>query len=168
MEIRKILESEKEEFIKGTQEAFQYGYERYFGKCEDTIIPRQDIISSFNCQGSQTYVAIENNEIIGGVIVVINEETQINDLHILYVKVGSQSKGIGLKLWNEMEKIYSKTKIWHTCTPYFDERNVHFYVNKCHFHIVEFFNKYHPDPNMSEYFIGDAGEGMFHFEKVMK
>ena len=70
--------------------------------------------------------------------------------------------------WNEMEKIYFKTKIWHTCTPYFDERNVHFYVNKCHFHIVEFFNKYHPDPNMSEDFIGDAGEGMFEFEKVIK
>lgn len=31
-----------------------------------------------------------------------------------------------------------------------------------------YFLWYHPDPNMSEDFIGDASEGMFQFEKVMK
>lgn len=29
-------------------------------------------------------------------------------------------------------------------TPYFEVRNIHFYVNKCGFHIVEFFNEHHP------------------------
>ena len=31
--------------------------------------------------------------------------------------------------------------------PYFEVRNIHFYVNKCGFHIVEFFNERHPDPS---------------------
>lgn len=54
-----------------------------------------------------------------------------------------------------------------TVTPYFETRNIHFYVNRCGFHIVEFFNSHHPDPNDP-----DSGniddqlhEGMFRFEK---
>ena len=34
-------------------------------------------------------------------------------------------------------------------TPYFEVRNIHFYVNKCGFHIVEFFNEHHPAPSDS-------------------
>ena len=34
---------------------------------------------------------------------------------------------------------------WELGTPYFEVRNIHFYVNKCGFHIVEFFNEHHPD-----------------------
>ena len=32
--------------------------------------------------------------------------------------------------------------------PHFDRRNIHFYINRCGFHAVEFFNEHHPDPNM--------------------
>ncbi len=49
-----------------------------------------------------------------------------------YVKHGVQSKGI----------------VWETGTPYFERRNIHFYVNKCGFHIVEYYNEKHPDPYM--------------------
>jgi catechol 2,3-dioxygenase-like lactoylglutathione lyase family enzyme len=60
--------------------------------------------------------------------------------------------------------------VWETCTPYFEKRNIHFYVNKCGFHIVEFFNGLHPDPRDPETGytenIEDGGE-MFRFEKVM-
>lgn len=48
-------------------------------------------------------------------------------------------------------------------TPYFDKRNIHFYVNRCGFQIVEFFHPYHPDRYRS-----DDGKGldeMFRFEK---
>ena len=44
-------------------------------------------------------------------------------------------------------------------------------MNRCGFHIVEFFNKFHPDPNdpepvekLEEQF----PDGMFRFEKVMQ
>lgn len=55
---------------------------------------------------------------------------------------------------------------WETVTPYFEKRNIHFYVNRCGFHIVEFFNSHHPDPNDPD---GDnlMNDGMFRFEKVM-
>lgn len=45
------------------------------------------------------------------------------------------------------------------------------YVNRCGFHIVEFFNSHHPDPNdpdVSEQMNDQFPEGMFRFEKVMK
>jgi len=32
--------------------------------------------------------------------------------------------------------------------------------------IVEFMNKYHPDPNISDDFIGDGNQGMLELEKV--
>ena len=70
-----------------------------------------------------------------------------------------------------MEKLHPEVKVWETFTPYFEKRNIHFYVNRCGFHIVEFFNRYHPDPGDP-----DAGnelddqfpDGMFRFEKIVK
>lgn len=35
-------------------------------------------------------------------------------------------------------------------TPYFEKRNIHFYVNRCGFHIVEFWNKHHHGPAIPE------------------
>ena len=168
MEFRLLKENELNTFILDVQEAFQKGYEDYFGECSDTIIPKKDILDSYNARGAKTYVMEENGTILGGAIVAIDEETNINELHILYVKVGIQSKGIGFNIWNQIEKMYTKTKVWKTCTPYFDVRNINFYVNKCRFHIVEFLNKYHNPKPFEEDFIGDHGEGMFEFEKVME
>ena len=55
-------------------------------------------------------------------------------------------------------------------TPYFETRNIHFYVNKCGFHIVEYFNSHHPDPHdpaTGKEEIYEEGDGMFRFEKQM-
>jgi len=51
-------------------------------------------------------------------------------------------------------------------TPYFEKRNIHFYVNRCGFHIVEFFNSHHPDPH-DQPSDDDDSDGMFRFQKVM-
>ena len=63
--------------------------------------------------------------------------------------------------------MYPKTKTWETCTPYFERRNIHFYVNVCGFHIVEFFNEKHTMDDTPDDFIGDGNEGMFEFAKQM-
>ena len=84
------------------------------------------------------------------------------------MRYGTQSKGIGKKIWLELERLYPNTKVWETCTPYFEKRNIHFYVNVCGFHITEFFNEKNPMPDMPGDFIGDGNEGMFQFEKQMK
>jgi hypothetical protein len=79
------------------------------------------------------------------------------------------SKGIGQAAWKAIEQLHPETNVWKTCTPYFEKRNIHFYVNCCGFHIVEFFNAKHPDPNNPSGSLGEAADDeMFRFEKVMK
>ena len=76
-------------------------------------------------------------------------------------------------MWYEIERIYPEIKVWKTCTPYFELRNIHFYVNVCKFHIVEFFNERHKDPNQEEYNLETTApegyfDGMFEFERIIK
>ena len=70
--------------------------------------------------------------------------------------------------WMSIEDKHPKTKTWETLTPYFEKRNIHFYVNKCGFKIVEYFSKYHPDSNQkSDYNFDEQDDEMFKFEKQM-
>ncbi|MCR4994997.1 MAG: GNAT family N-acetyltransferase [Bacteroidales bacterium] len=94
------------------------------------------------------------------------ERKTAGELAFLYVKVGVQSKGIGQAIWRAIEGMHSEIALWETCTPYFDRRNIHFYINRCGFQAVEFYNEHHPDPNMPEQF--DQEDGLFRFEKRMK
>lgn len=135
------------------QESFQYGYESVYGKDKSQVLLEKDIDKSLNNPQCHSYEMIDdNNEIIGGAIVGINENN-INHLDFLFVRVGVQSKGIGQAIWKKIEKLYPETEVWKTCAPYFDKRNIHF-------------NEKHPDPNMSED-IYEEDDGMFEFEKEM-
>lgn len=166
MKLIKLRDEDINEFKKLMISAFQYGYESFCGKCKEQILPEKDIDDDLNKKDTFAYEMIDNNEIVGGAIVSINEETNHNYLDFLFVKVGVQGKGIGKKIWDEIEKFYPNTTIWATCTPYFDKRNIHFYVNKLKFKIVEYSNK--PEDNeedQSEMFFDDGG--MFEFEKEM-
>ena len=152
------------QFKKDMQTAFQLGAEGQDCGC-DEVLPEEDINQSLETKGAIAYQAMLNGDMVGGAIVVIDPETQHNHLHFLYVKHGVQSRGIGQQIWKSIEKKHPETKVWETCTPYFEKRNIHFYINRCGFHAVEFFNKHHSDPNIPESIPG--GE-MFRFEKVMK
>lgn len=147
------------------QEAFQKGAAGEFADLNTEILTQNDIDSSLSRSGSVAYKAVLNGEMVGGVIVVIDKETQYNHLDFLYVKYGTQSRGVGQAIWKEIEKLYPETKVWETFTPYFEKRNIHFYVNRCGFHIVEFFNSQHKDPNSPEDMVG--GDCFFRFEKKM-
>lgn len=162
-----IDEADLPQYKSDMQEAFQKGFEEDFGKTDEVILPEEDIDRSLQTKGAIAYKAVVGGAMAGGAIVVINEENQHNHLDFLYVKQGAQSKGVGKRIWDEIEKLHPQTKVWETCTPYFEKRNIHFYVNKCGFHIVEFWNEKHPDPNMPEDYIGDGSEGMFRFQKKM-
>lgn len=145
------------------QEAFQKGFEDVYGKTEGTILPEQDIDHSLNSNRAIAYKAIVDNEMVGGAIIVINNHTHHNDIHLLYVKYGIQTKGIGKLIWDKIENNHPETIVWETCTPCFEKRNIHFYVNKYKFHIVEYIREMN-----QEGFIGDGGGGLFIFQKVMK
>ncbi len=160
------------QFKKDMQESFQQGAVDGFSDVNTEILPEKDIDNSLSSNGSFAYGAILDGELVGGAIVVISNETQHNHLDFLYVKTGIHSKGLGQLIWNLIENLYPDTKVWETHTPYFDKRNIHFYVNKCGFHIVEYYNKYHKDPHEKEdaeqFPETDYFADFFRFEKKMK
>ena len=78
---------------------------------------------------------------------------------------------IGYAAWCSIEKLHPEVTVWETITPYFETRNIHFYVNRCGFYIVEYLNKHHPGDMPLEEFECDDPQfpaGMFRFVKQMK
>lgn len=165
-----LEEADRNQFILDNQEAFRYGAMEEFGLRDNhfeedgEIISRQTIEASID--GGTAYRIVHHGETVGGVVVKV-EGTQ-GDLDLLFVVPDVHSKGIGYAAWREIETLYPEVEVWQTCTPYFEKRNIHFYVNRCGFHIVEFFNEKHPDPHAPESGKGEDFDGMFRFEKVMK
>ena len=62
--------NDKETFISDIQKAFQESYEKAFGPCPKTILPRKDIEQSFSTEGAKIFFATENGKIVGGAVVV--------------------------------------------------------------------------------------------------
>ena len=159
-------------FKEEMQEAFQHGFQAYNkDDSEDSnqwqVLPDEDFYQSLRAEGAEAYEAVDaDGQRVGGAIITIDNSTHSGELAFLYVKVGVQSKGIGQSIWKAIEAMHPEVEVWETCTPYFDRRNIHFYINRCGFHAVEFFNEHHPDPNMPEQF--DQEDGLFKFEKRMK
>ena len=156
-------------FKEEMQEAFQHGFEAYNKEDGEEsnqwqVLPDRDFYQSLEAEGAEAYEAIDaDGQRVGGAIITTNGT--FGELAFLYVKVGAQSKGIGQAIWREIESLHPEVMVWETCTPYFDRRNIHFYINRCGFHAVEFFNEHHPDPNMPDQF--DQEDGLFKFEKRM-
>ena len=165
-----LTSDDREQFILDNQEAFNYGALEEFGRRDDHFEEEGEIISRETIEHSidngEAYRIMQDGQPVGGVIIKVDGDR--GDLEILFVSPRVHSKGIGYAAWCEVEKLHPEVRVWETVTPYFEKRNIHFYVNRCGFHIVEFFNSHHPDPNdpdrreeMDEQF----PEGMFRFEK---
>ena len=158
---------DREQFIKDNQEAFNYGAMEEFGLRDDhfeedgQIISRETIEKSID--GGEAYRIMQDGQPAGGVIIKVDGER--GDLEILFVAPKAHSKGIGYQAWCEVEKMHPEVEVWETVTPYFEKRNIHFYVNRCGFHIVEFFNSHHQDTDTGEISDEQFPDGMFRFEK---
>ncbi len=158
-------------FRSGLQDAFGAGVAEAFGSLPDEPIPSDDDIDeTVGSPGAVAYHMIAGGERVGGAVVVLDELTQRNSLAFFFVSPQLHGHGIGYRAWLEIEKIHAGTKVWETHTPYFDKRNIHFYVNKCGFNVVEFYNRHHPDPHQPS--IGapaseEDADCMFRFEKEM-
>lgn len=171
--LKPLEEEDKEQFIADNQEAFNYGALEEFGIIDDhfeeegQIIARDTIEKSIN--ECKAYRIIVDEEKVGGAIIKVDGEH--GELLILFVSPKAHSKGIGYASWCEIEKLHPEVKVWETVTPYFEKRNIHFYVNRCGFDIVEFYNEYNPYPDedenedQNEY---GRNEEMFRFRKIMK
>jgi len=170
-----LTEEDREQFILDNQEAFRYGAFEEFGRGdgpaeeEGKIISRETIERSID--GGEAYRILYEGEKAGGAVISVDGDR--GDLELLFVAPGVHSRGIGYAAWCAIEKLHPEVTVWETVTPYFEKRNIHFYVNRCGFRIVEFYNSHHPDPHDPETgevnsYDGDDGfDGMFRFEKRM-
>ncbi|MBQ8497943.1 MAG: GNAT family N-acetyltransferase [Clostridia bacterium] len=171
-----LTKDDREQFILDNQWAFKYGAMMEFGERDHhfeedgEIISRKTIEESIDAPNSETYRIISEGKKVGGVVLKINKEPHHNDLDLFFIHPDEHSKGLGYAAWCAIEALHPETEVWETCTPYFEKRNIHFYVNKCGFHIIEFYHEYHTDPNLpQEDAPGDEGpDEMFRFIKVMK
>ena len=166
-----LTSDDRERFILDNQEAFNYGAVQEFGMrdnhFEGQIISRETIETSID--RGEAYRIMRDGQPVGGV--VIRADGRRGDLDLLFVSPGAHSKGIGYAAWCAVERMHPEVTIWETVTPYFEKRNIHFYVNRCGFHIVEFYNSHHPDPNdpdAAEQIDEQFPDGMFRFVKRMK
>lgn len=139
---------------------------------EGVYIPSDnEFLESCRLDGAETFFIYLDNKEIGGATIIVRP-TNINSLELFYILPLHENKGLGTLVWKAIEKRYPKTIIWRTITPYFEERNINFYINKCGFKIIEFFNKWHKEKNLQQsdetITIDKGKEKYFLFEKIMK
>ena len=173
-----LTAEDREQFILDNQWSFKYGALEEFGKRDDhidddgEIISRKTIERCIDDPNSETYRIVLDGRNVGGVILKIDKKTNHNELEILFVSPEEHTKGIGYGAWLAVEALHPETVVWKTCTPYFEKRNIHFYVNKCGFKIDEFwcehFKSSHSMPDDEEHDPNESPDVMFHFVKVMK
>ena len=174
-----LTKDDREQFILDNQWAFKYGAMAEFGERDDhlddsgEIISRRTIENCIDDPQNEAYRIVLNGRYVGGVVLKIDNETCHNHLELLFIVPEEHGKGVGYGAWCEVEKLHPETKIWETCTPYFEKRNIHFYVNKCGFHITEFwcehFEPTHEMQDADDERNPDEGpDEMFKFIKVMK
>lgn len=155
-------------FKRELQEAFAVAVVAELGALPDGPIPSdQELDAAIAAPGAVVLRILLAGQAVGGAVLITNAETQHNTLDLFFIARGQEGCGLGLQAWQAIEQRYPQTRIWETHTPYFEKRNIHFYVNKCGFKIVEFTHARHPHPQQD----GPAplpglDEG-FRFEKVM-
>lgn len=170
LQLKPLTDNDRNQFILDNQEAFRYGALEEFGMRDNHFEEDGEIISRKTIEKSIdegiAYRIVVDGETAGGLVLRIDGTR--GDLDLLFVSPKIHSKGIGYAAWCAVESLYPEVEIWETVTPYFEKRNIHFYVNRCGFNIVEFFNEKHPSPYNSEGNQDDSFDGLFRFEKVMK
>ena len=161
--------SDHASFKEELQAAFAVAVIDEFGDLPDGPIPSDEVLDgALNARNAEVLHILCDGRNVGGAVLTINAETHRNSLDLFFLNVGEEGRGLGIKAWEAIERRHPETISWQTHTPYFEKRNIHFYVNKCGFKIIEFFNKYHSDPNHpggQDDLPGD--NDAFQFEKVM-
>ena len=164
--LRKIEPQELELFRREMKCAFETGVIDRFGDVSAAPTPStEDIDNSLNDSSCTTFIIQADATPVGGTVIkrIANKKYS---LELLFIFKDFLNKKIGTAAWEAIEKHYPDAEYWETCTPYFDRRNIHFYLNKCNFKIVEFFNEFHREEyDLTEEFKDINTSGFFRFEK---
>ena len=170
-----LQDTDREQFILDNQRAFKYGAMEEFGMRDDRmeegeeVISRKTIERCMDSEQAETYRIVHDGEVVGGLILQIDKQNAKGELEILFIKPEAHSKGLGQAAWKAVEAMHPEIRVWETMTPYFEKRNIHFYVNRLGFHIVEFWNKYQHGPAMPDDIDENWSEEdeMFLFRKII-
>lgn len=165
-------EKDFQDLKKKIQESFKIAVVENFGEQDEPIPNDMELDAAFHAPDTVTYHILHGNEKIGGAVLSIHPTTLHNSLDFFFISPKYHNKGFGQAAWKAIEEKYPDTMVWETVTPYFEKRNIHFYVNKCGFKITKFWNKYYPDTHqpleqIESSLSGECDES-FYFEKVMK
>ena len=139
-----LREDDREQFIIDNQRAFKYGAQEEFGMRDDRVEEGEEVISRktiercIDGEQAETYRIVHDGEVVGGLILQIDRQNAKGELEILFIKPEVHSKGLGQAAWKAVEAMHPEIRVWETMTPYFEKRNIHFYVNRLGFRIVEF------------------------------
>ncbi|SPT53189.1 Uncharacterised protein [Actinomyces bovis] len=165
--LRVAAEDELDEFKRRLQRSFLTAAVAELGWDESEPIPSdEDIEDSFRAPRAQVLQVMHEGVSVGGMVLSFDEGGERGSLDLFFLDEPSQGKGIGQAAWCAVERRYPSVRLWETVTLYFEKRNIHFYVNKCGFHIVEFFHPGHPEPHKSRE-AGEEPDYMFRFEKAL-
>lgn len=158
IKLKQMYEKDIENLVPIMKAAFDYDTKIHLGKeaggppgYDDGTFLRRWALDKL----ATSYCIYFNSVLIGGVILWINSNNE-NNLGNLFIDINYEDKGIGTKVWQEIERMYPNTKVWNTETPIFSHRNHNFYVNKCGFHIVKIENA------------KDLEEGSYILKKVVR
>ena len=96
VELRKLEQSDREQFIKDNQEAFNYGAMEEFGMRDDHLEEDGQIISRDTIEKSidegEAYRIVDDGRPVGGVVIRVDGDR--GDLALLFVSPKAHSKGI--------------------------------------------------------------------------
>ncbi|MBS0547880.1 MAG: N-acetyltransferase [Proteobacteria bacterium] len=155
-------------FKRELQAAFSEAVIAEYGALPNGPIPSDaDLDQTMSAPNTVILRIVRDKDHVGGCVLTIDATSNENSLDLLFVKLGQHGAGIGRSAWHAIEARYPQTRVWRTITPYFEKRNIHFYVNRCGFKIVEFFNALHPDPHGMSANDFAGAEDLFRFEKIM-
>lgn len=156
-------------FKSELQAAFEIGVSEAMGEKSDGPIPSdEDLDHAMAAPNAMVLHILHDNRRVGGAVVTIDRDTHANSFDLLFIAVGNHSRGLGRAAWSAIEASFPDTWTWETATPYFEKRNIHFYINVCGFHITEYYHDRHPDPHMQGATDEPDGGGMFRFVKAMR
>lgn len=164
-----VNENEIDEFFARMRTAFTQAVRLKFPDFLGSVPAQRDIDEALDDVTAETLGIAYDGRIVGGAVITGGKTHKV--LEFLFIDPDQQNLRLGQAAWREIEARYPDVKIWELVTAYHEKRNIHFYVNKCGFHIVEYFNKYHDDPDFSQAEASDypgSDDGLFRFVKVME
>ena len=99
--LTRLTADEREQFILDNQYAFKYGAMEEFGKRDNHFEEDGEIISRKTIENSidhgVAYCIREDGRIVGGLVLKIDEETQHNELELLFVHPRAHRKASDLQ-----------------------------------------------------------------------